>query len=52
MKASLPDVAGVAASAARSVRLGELLLAERLVTPTQLEEALRVQSRELRATLV
>jgi type IV pilus assembly protein PilB len=41
----LPDVAGVAASAARSVRLGELLLAEKLVTPTQLEEALRVQSR-------
>jgi type IV pilus assembly protein PilB len=44
MKPPMPDVAnGASSEAAVSVRLGELLLAEKLVTPAQLEEALRVQ---------
>jgi type IV pilus assembly protein PilB len=39
VKSPLPEIASL------TLRLGELLLAEKLVTPAQLEEALRVQGR-------
>jgi type IV pilus assembly protein PilB len=44
MKPPLPDVAIGTGEVVASVRLGELLLAEGLVTPAQLDEALRVQA--------
>jgi type II secretory ATPase GspE/PulE/Tfp pilus assembly ATPase PilB-like protein len=45
MKGLTPESgAGTSAEAVASVRLGELLLAEGLLTPAQLDEALRVQS--------
>jgi type IV pilus assembly protein PilB len=46
VSASSADAVGIGSSTTTaSVRLGELLLAEQLVTPAQLEEALRVQHR-------
>jgi type IV pilus assembly protein PilB len=44
MKPSLPEIGVGTGEAVATVRLGELLLAEGLVTPAQLDEALRVQS--------
>jgi type IV pilus assembly protein PilB len=44
MKPLLTDVGAGTGEAVAAVRLGELLLAEGLVTPAQLDEALRVQS--------
>jgi type IV pilus assembly protein PilB len=45
VKPPIPETgSGAASEAALNIRLGELLLAEKLVTAAQLEEALRVQS--------